>query len=451
MKKTILTSFVLLGIACLSMNSHAQTGWLLQGNSNATNSDFLGTTNNISLKFKTKNATRMVITGTGKVGIANSAPVSRLDILGLTSATEPVVNVTGKYVGSADVIAIKGTSTPSDTSGIGVQGVGNLAGVEGISNLFGVSGSGIIGVLGSSAVAGTTGFPTGVWGQSDGGEQGNGVFGIAENSTQNISVWGIATDTATVGGVRDYAGYFQGNVFGYRFFQLSDERMKKNVQPLHSVLSRLMNVQTATYNYKTAEFPKLHLPAGLQTGFLAENLQQQFPDMVVETTMPEKIHPKTGRIISEKADVKVVNYMGMIPVLTSAIQEQQVQIAAKDAAIADMQKQLVALENRLSRLEANSPASGKTGVSLSDVRLDQNQPNPFSNSTLINFELPDNTSDARIMITTMDGKLIREISINGNKSGQVQLSAVDMSAGSYLYSLYVNGAMTATKTLVITK
>ncbi len=137
MKKTLLTTITVLGIACLSMNSHAQTGWLLQGNSNATTNDFIGTINNIPLKFKTKNATRMVITGTGKVGIANAAPVSRLDILGLTSATEPVVNVTGKYVGSADVIAIKGTSTPSDTSGIGVQGVGNLAGVEGISNLFG--------------------------------------------------------------------------------------------------------------------------------------------------------------------------------------------------------------------------------------------------------------------------------------------------------------------------
>lgn len=451
MKKSILKTITGLGILCFSLTGQAQTSWLLQGNSNATASDFIGTTNSISLKFKTKNQTRMVITTTGKVGIGNSNPVSRLDILGLSTATDPVLSVTGKYLGAADVIAVQGISTPSDTSGIGVQGTGNFIGVDGSSNLIGVNGAGIVGVFGSSAVTSTTAFPTGVWGQTDGGDQGNAVFGISENSNQNISVWGIATDTATVGGIRDYAGYFQGNVFGYRYFQLSDERMKKNIQPIHGVLERLMNVKTATYNYKTSEFPKLHLPAGLQTGFLAENLQQQFPDMVVETTLPEKIHPKTGEVISEKADVKVVNYMGMIPVLTSAIQEQQVQIAAKDAAIADLQKQLSALESRLSRLENAAGNPGKSSLELNSVRLEQNQPNPFSQSTLINFELPDNSTDAKIIITTMDGKTIQEVAINGNKTGQVQINAANMSAGSYLYSLYVNGVMTATKTLMISK
>ncbi len=449
MKKILITTIALAGFAFAHIETNAQGSWLLTGNA-PTSTDFIGTTNNVGLKFKTKNATRMVITSTGKVGIATSSPVSRLDILGMTSSTDPVVNVTGKYIGSADVIAIKGSSTPSDTSGIGLQGIGNLAGVEGISNIFGVAGSGITGVFGTSELLGTTGYPTGVWGQSDGGDQGNGVFGYAANSNQNISVWGVATDTTTVGGIRDYAGFFQGNVFGYRYFQLSDERMKTNIQPVHGVLSRLMQVKTATYNYKTNEFPLLHLPAGLQTGFLAENLQEQFPDMVVETTLPEKVNPKTGVRITEKAEVKVVNYLGMIPVLTSAIQEQQTQIEAKDAAITELKKQLTALENRLAQLEAKSN-SGKSGLQISSTRLDQNQPNPFSNTTTIHFELPDNTSDAKLIITTMDGKLIREMNINHSKSGQIQLSANDMNAGSYLYSLIVDGEVTATKTFVITR
>lgn len=452
MKTKSLKGLLLIGMASLTLGSSAQTGWLLQGNSNATTSDFIGTTNSVSLKFKTKNTTRMVITTTGKVGIGNTAPSARLDVFGLTTSTDPVFSATGKYVGAADVIAVQGNSTPSDTGGIGVQGIGNFIGVDGSSNTIGVSGSGIVGVLGSSFLSGTTGFPTGVFGQTDAGEQGNAIFGISENSSSNnISVWGVATDTATVGGIRDYAGYFQGNVFGYRFFQLSDERMKKNIVPIHNVLDRLMKVKTATYNYKTSEYPKLHLPAGMQTGFLAENLHEQFPDMVVETVLPEKTHPKTGEVICEKAEVKVVNYMGMIPVLTTAIQEQQAQIAAKDAAIADLQKQLTLLENRLSRLEEKSSATGKSGLALSESRLEQNQPNPFSGITTIKFQLPENTTDAIIKITSMDGKLIREVNINGNKSGQLELSAGDMNAGSYLYSLYVNGELSVTKTLMISK
>lgn len=452
MKTKIIGSLLTAGILALTASTQAQTSWDLVGNSNATSSNFIGTTNNIPLKFKTKNVVRMYIGGTGKIGIGTSAPSSQLEVFGAATLLDPVIRATVKYTGTDDVIAIEGTSTVTDTTGIGVRGIGNLIGVNGQSNIVGVEGDGYYGVYGYANYTGsTTSEQTGVFGDAIGGNVANGLFGIATNSTQNISVWGVATDTATVGGIRDYAGYFQGNVFGYRFFQLSDERMKKNITPLTSVLSRLMNVKTATYNYKSSEYPGLHLPAGLQTGFLAENLDQLFPDMVVETVMPEKKNNKTGEVICTKENVKVVNYMGMIPVLTAAIQEQQKQIEAKDVVINTLQNQLASLESRLSKLESVTNSVEKTGAVINNATLDQNTPNPFNGYTVINYNLPDNTTSAKLMITAVNGQLIREISLNGKGKGQVQLQANELNAGSYLYSLYVNGQMVDTKTLLLSK
>ncbi|MBL7923447.1 MAG: tail fiber domain-containing protein [Bacteroidia bacterium] len=442
----LITTLSLTGLQEVS----AQSPWLLNGNAGTTSTNFIGTTDAKALKIKTNNQTRMTITSSGKIGIANAAPVSRLDILGITSSTEPVLKSVVKYTGGADVIAIEGSSTPSDTSGIGVRGTGNYIGVQGWSNLIGVDGFGITGVFGSSAVADEVSYPTGVWGESDSGDVGNGVFGYAGRSNQNIAVWGIATDTATVGGIRDYAGFFQGNVFGYRFFQLSDERMKKDIRPLGTTLAQLMNVKTATYHYKSGEHRDLHLPAGIQVGFLAENLQQQFPNLVSETTLPSKVHPKNGLVIAEEADVKVVNYLGMIPVLTRAIQEQQEQMEWKDEKISRLQQQLELLESRLSKLEsaASGVSTEKITVPVSSVVLGQNIPNPANEMTLISYALPETAQQAKLTVSDAEGKVLREIKLSQGK-GQIQLDLQGLSQGQYFYSMYSNGSLLETKSFQV--
>jgi len=61
----------------------ASNSWAATGNSGLNSgTNFLGTTNNVSLRFRTNNTERFVIDSNGRVGIANATPAERLDITG---------------------------------------------------------------------------------------------------------------------------------------------------------------------------------------------------------------------------------------------------------------------------------------------------------------------------------------------------------------------------------
>lgn len=75
------------------LNSNAQT-WNTAGNA-AASADFIGTTNNLSLKFKTKNALRMTIDTTGKVGIGLANPSTLLQLVGTDTVS---LSTHGKFL-----------------------------------------------------------------------------------------------------------------------------------------------------------------------------------------------------------------------------------------------------------------------------------------------------------------------------------------------------------------
>ena len=453
MKKVKLICGLAVLITVVTQQVNAQS-WSLSGNAGTTSTNFLGTSDAKALKIKTNNATRMTITSSGKIGIGNTAPVSRLDILGTTTTVDPIVNIIGKYVGGLDVIGLNINSVTSDTGGIGLVANGNFIGVNGFGNGIGVEGDGNIGVLGFSAYApGALVDPTGVWGQTSGGNIGNAIFGVSQSATQNVSIWGIATDTSTATSPVDFAGYFQGNVLAWRYYTPSDARLKSNVQPLGSVLTKLNKLETATYNFRTSEYPNLYLPSDLQTGFMAANLQEQFPNLVQDVTLPEKIHPKTGVLISQSASIKVVNYMGMIPVLTAAIQEQQTQIEFKNAAIETLKSQLTALESKVAAIEAalNNGSSAERLSNPSNATLEQNSPNPFNQTTTINYFLPENSKNARLTVTSVTGVVVSDYVLKGKGNGQVTLNANEFAAGNYTYSLIIDGNVVSSKSLMLTK
>lgn len=72
------------GTAWVSIPSGTLTAWGLTGNSITAGSNFFGSTNNVSLRFRTNNIERMVIDSSGNFGIWNLTPTARLDIIDTT-------------------------------------------------------------------------------------------------------------------------------------------------------------------------------------------------------------------------------------------------------------------------------------------------------------------------------------------------------------------------------
>ena len=84
--------------------------------------------------------------------------------------------------------------------------------------------------------------------------------------------------------------------------QNSDARLKKNIQPLQNSLQKILSLGGYQYNWKENYRDK-----SLQTGLLAQQVEQQMPELVKE----------------DKEGIKSVNYSGMVPYLVEALKEQQ--------------------------------------------------------------------------------------------------------------------------------
>ncbi len=150
--------------------------------------------------------------------------------------------------------------------------------------------------------------------------------GIRIVNTTASSGWSFYSSSsgALIIGRTGNLGQFDGNTGVYT--SLSDERLKTNIQPLESVLPKLMSVQAKRYEFK-------HDPGHKQTiGFIAQELQQKFPEYVAVHTAND------GNPIVENQ--LGVDYAGMSVVAIKAIQEQQAQIEALKAEIAALRAEM---------------------------------------------------------------------------------------------------------------
>ena len=83
-----------------------------------------------------------------------------------------------------------------------------------------------------------------------------------------------------------------------------------------------MQLSPKTYNYRTDEFPTMNLSTGKQFGFVAQDIEKVFPELVVNQVNKVE-NPKDRTDRSLDIQYKSVDYVSLIPILTKAIQEQQ--------------------------------------------------------------------------------------------------------------------------------
>jgi len=107
-------------------------------------------------------------------------------------------------------------------------------------------------------------------------------------------------------------------------FEYSDSTLKKNIQPIQHALAGLMTLNPVTYNWKAETKSK-----NIQIGFLAQEVEQVFPQLV-----------KT-----DQSGTKSVSYTHMVPVLLQAIKEQQAEMNTMKDRIDQLETMVMELVN----------------------------------------------------------------------------------------------------------
>ena len=85
------------------------------------------------------------------------------------------------------------------------------------------------------------------------------------------------------------------------------------------------------------------------------------------------------------------------------------------------------------------------------VRMDQNNPNPFSESTVISLNIPDKTQTASIFIYDMSGKQVHNIAVSERGETNITVYASELTAGMYIYTLVVDGKVVVTRRMIVSK
>lgn len=160
----------------------------------------------------------------------------------------------------------------------------------------------------------------------------------------------------------------------------------------------------------------------VQYGLDADQLKAVYPELVYEDN--------NGNVS--------INYVEMVPLLVQCINELKDEIA-----------ELKGTSPR--KAKAQPTAIEETFSDVDMVRMDQNKPNPFSESTVITLNIPSNAQAANIYIYDMSGKQVQSLPVSERGETNITVYAADLSAGMYIYTLVVDGKVAVTRRMIVSK
>ena len=388
----------------------------------------------------------------GHVGIGYSAPSfsSALSVggtgeSGIVSTFRGVGTVTkiiGDTISSANCLGSFVVDTdnnaPFNTTGIRAE----------VSNITSSS-LNVIGVE-SHVAGGTSAKVVGVSGCPIVNVNGAGIFGSSSYPYYNY-----------IDG--SYAGFFYGNVkvtngtINGTVTNSSDARLKEDVTEIAdtergddgSVTGKLGRLTPISYHYKDmnagkergtytdkygneVELPE-EKPSQVMTkrhfGFIAQELQQVYPDLVYE---------QDNGYLS-------VNYTELIPILVESIKELKAEV---DELKAVASKENGSTLKNGAQETLSLPLNQGQGAGSS---MSQNIPNPFSEKTDIAIFLPESVQTATLYIYDLSGKQLEQHPVEGRGETVMTIHADKMDAGMYVYSLIADKKVVTTKKMIVVK
>lgn len=169
---------------------------------------------------------------------------------------------------------------------------------------------------------------------------GAGIFGVVlqKPAGDNVTygVLGNANDLTSECGVYALAAFGDFLLSGMQL-SLSDDRLKKSIKDLDNSLEKVIQLRPTQYQYKT-DTP-YNLAKGNQSGFMAQEMEEVFPQLVHSVRLPESLDTYE-MAQSNTEEYKAIDYNSLIPILTKAIQELNEKVEAQEKLINELNNEL---------------------------------------------------------------------------------------------------------------
>jgi hypothetical protein len=123
----------------------------------------------------------------------------------------------------------------------------------------------------------------------------------------------------------------------------SDERWKKDITEVKNVLPLLSSLRAVTFDWKRDEFPEMEFDEKRQMGFIAQEVERYFPELIRQ----------------DPNGFKLLDYPKMSVVLLEAIKEQQVIIETQQTQLESIVQELQKLKAEFEVVKATVGSTGK--------------------------------------------------------------------------------------------
>jgi hypothetical protein len=366
--------------------------WSLTGNTNVKLPYFIGSKNNADFKIRTNNTQRMVVSAAGNVGINTPAPAKLLEVNG-----EARIGMLPSSVANERIVF---ANSAGDLHSLAPTGNTNQY-LSGDGSWQNIGGGGIYNADQGVTLNGNT-FVLGDVCNAGGGQ-------FADNREINMN---------------DLNLYFNSSKIGKLYMGIN-ESGDKDCKLLYSRLEISSAGLRATNDYSSP----LPSTSGLR-----------FTDL---TANDKPVENKYNAVLSldEDGDVIWVNACcntGKDEALLTKIMERLTKLENE---VKESKAQAAILKDQLAQMDV---VLSKTNT----IVLNQNVPNPFSESTVITYSIPKAFGKAQIIFRTITGEVIKTADIKNAGKGQVNVFASDISSGIYTYTLVVDGKQVETKKMI---
>ena len=140
---------------------------------------------------------------------------------------------------------------------------------------------------------------------------------------------GTAAPSGTAGEIRA-----TNNITAY----YSDERLKENIKPIPSALSKLLTLRGVTYNSNELAEQYGYMDKKEQVGVIAQEVEKVLPQIVVPAPFDIAQDADGNEYSKSGENYKTVQYDKLVPLLIEAIKEQQETIINLQRRIEDLEK-----------------------------------------------------------------------------------------------------------------